>query len=541
MQFNVKTVLLASLILLNIFFCSIMLYAADFQFQRVAKAAPDECYNGFGASYLDAAHCPEKGLPKRNHAYPWSLAKWKNSIWLGTGANIGWIYNTALYAIVFREPFTQETATYVVEGADSQYPGVPKTLRKFFGDWRPPQVWVYDIGTNTQTDITPADPLIDHTLGLRAAGICDGVVLLAGPTRFLLGLNLFAFDAETKAFLGSKHMPHYSSIRKFIVADTVLYTAVQDTHKGTGTVLRWTGTRQSPFHFTTVGKIDNLGANMVVHANRLFIGTWPPGPFTSAAGFISNNNTEAGIWMSPPIPQSGLTPSHVESWKKVWQVSDYEAEASIVASYGLGDLASFDGYLYWGTMHIPGNAYHYYFLRYYGEPDNATRAERNVTRATSIFRCSEFDNNRPAPHVELLYGRSQMPTYSPPSDNSPENWHMTDNNMGGSEPLFGLSGFDNIHNAYTWTMAVHNNTLFVGTYDKEDVFTINANGGDVWFFPETETAALALDTNGLGNQFNLGIRTMHSSEDGLFMGMVNVHNIHPEGGWELIKVTAANK
>src|SRR5690606_37670528 len=101
----------------------------------------------------------------------------------------------------------------VLEGGLSQYPGIPALLRPFLGDWRPPQVWIYDTVTGQQTNATPNDPLINETLGLRSVGVSNGLVILAGPGRLGVTVNMFAFDADASPpkYLGSRSFIRYSN------------------------------------------------------------------------------------------------------------------------------------------------------------------------------------------------------------------------------------------------------------------------------------------------------------------------------------------
>ena len=190
------------------------------------------------------------------------------------------------------------------------------------------------------------------TFGLRSAGNHDGVAILGGPQfgadTEITGINLFAFDADTGAFLDAINLPQYANIRKWLVVDDVLYTTVGNNGEG-GEVLRWTGDAQSPFQFEVVGQLDSEGAELALHDGRLFVFTWSK---TSEGEF--QNDEEAEIYMSPPLPQSGLTSADATNWTKVWTVSDYEPDPVTASVWLAGGIASFDGYLYWGTINFPG-------------------------------------------------------------------------------------------------------------------------------------------------------------------------------------------
>ena len=64
-------------------------------------------------------------------------------------------------------------------------------------------------------------------------------------------------------------------------------------------------------------------------------------------------------------------------------------------------------------------------------------------------------------------------------------------------------------------------------------------------FPSTSSKAQPINTRGLGNYLNYGIREMiPNGKRGLYLGMANPMNLRtdpndrvPEGGWELIEMT----
>jgi len=139
--------------------------------------------------------------------------------------------------------------------------------------------------------------------------------------------------------------------------------------------------------------------------------------------------------------------------------------------------------------------------------------------------------------------------------------------MGGAAPLYGSSGFGNFYNNYTWSMGVFKNELYVGTMDwsylLEDGIkplwqllglpegtTIplpNSDpGADLWRFRGSETAAEPINTTGVGNYLNYGIRTMVVNAENMYLGSANPMNLmtnladdKPEGGWELIQMVSS--
>ncbi|MDA2921584.1 hypothetical protein MYX76_19170, partial [Desulfobacterota bacterium AH_259_B03_O07] len=88
---------------------------------------------------------------------------------------------------------------------------------------------------------------------------------------------------------------------------------------------------------------------------------------------------------------------------------DYEPDLVIAFSYLVGDLTSFMGYLYWGTMHFPSSGFIIHEL--ISQPDlleagcgedpecsdRRDEAELNSNRSTSVFRGKNFDTT---PEIE---------------------------------------------------------------------------------------------------------------------------------------------
>jgi hypothetical protein len=69
-------------------------------------------------------------------------------------------------------------------------------------------------------------------------------------------------------------------------------------------------------------------------------------------------------------------------------------------------------------------------------------------------------------------------------------------------------------------------------------------GADLFVISGSDQPAAVWSNNGIGNWFSYGVRTMLASDDGLYLGMANASNLatdltdgHPEGGWELIRLT----
>ncbi len=520
----------------------------------LAKAVPDECFNGIGAPY-GSVPCTT-GVPKVNQAYVWGMTKAGNSVWFGTMANTHCLVLSLFHQ--FLEP--HQTPSWVCEFGESQLvtnptPPAP-ALPAGFGVFRPPKIYLYDTVAKTLVDKSPTSPAdaarLKQTLGIRAAGTHGGVVLLGGPS-LTGGLNLFAFRASDGAFLGSTNLAGYNNIRRFEVAQGHLYLGVGVTG-GTGAVLRWQGNESTPFDFVVVGTMNSEAAELVVHEGRLFASTWPTGGLETMS-----------LYMSPPIPDEGGLPQSNGLWTKIWEVKeDYEPDGLVASTYGGGAMASYDGYLYFGTMHVPFLA----ALRWvaeYGTPPDIGELLMGTHRSISIFRGFNFHN--PEPSFELVYGMSNLPVYTPPDGSNPGFWGMADN-LAGMSPIHGPSGFGNIFNNYTWSMAVFDGQLWVGTMDwsylaaegmnlfaqmlgVENPFSVSVLpgypsilGADLYYFPSSSSPAFPESIGGVGNSSNYGIRNMIADADALYIGTANPMNLltdpsdqKPQGGWELLKLT----
>jgi hypothetical protein len=543
----------------------------QYQFTKLAKAKPDECFNGVGQPYPVGPPCAT-GQPKVNQGYVWGLTQVGKMIWFGTGANVHCLVSGN--TLGYQKPVANKDWT--CEYGESQEVKNDPTIPTYIGDMRPPEVWTYDTVThksvNKSAEImakSPDDALrLAHTVGLRAAGAFGNVVLLGGPA---VGdtLNMFAFDATTKKYLSSFTFTDFSNIRTFLVADNALYLGVGTGHGGSagGGVLRWTGDTTNPFSFVQVATLPVQAADLTLFGDQIVATTWPSSKPSTA-------QLLAGLWISPNLSDGlpGLNPEDAGNWKQVWNSGQYDPDRVTAATYGGGGLAAFDGYVYWGTMHVPMKATIASANLYPPVDDAAAKTQaRNTQRAVSIWRGKDL--GLPTQKIELLYGESTLPSWDPTTSTwSQKSTHFT--------PLYGKSGFGNIFNNYTWRMTVVDNKLFVGTMDWSylvkgvlagsksapvnaaakkalsdpanfSASSIKANqfGGDLWMFPSDTTKAQAVNTSGLGNYLNYGIRNMiPNGSGGLYLGMANPMNLRtdpndaiPEGGWELLEMTKRTK
>lgn len=526
-------------------------FGAEPGITRLSKAPPEEFFAGIGKPYYLLGQQPPGtvGKPKVNQAYVWGMTQAGDSIWFGTAANpvslvVGGILGISV-------PFENEFQ--VNEFWRSQYPGINPLLKPFLGDWRPPRIYRYQTGSGVQ-DVTPNDPLLSNTIGLRSAGANDEIVLIAGPALIQLGINVFAFDAQTGAYLGSKTLLEFSDIRKWVTVDGVLYTGTLDTwtQTGSGSIVRWKGTRANPFQYEIVGKIDNEAATLVAHDGRLFALTWATvSSFWTRINGAKSTHLPA-IWMSPPLPEEGLTAGDQFRWKRVWTIDQYDPDPVLAPTVWMGAAESFDGHLVWGTIQIPGTG-GFALLDQFGVPKSSLFFAESFAksfRTTPVFRGKLVGNQFQS---EVLYGDATLPVYvsSGPGTGA---WVNQPNKIG--PPRLGPAGFGQPWNIYLWSMTVHDNKLYAGTFDWSFLLFGNAYvqgkpvpdglGADLVQFTSTSTAANAVSRTGLGNVVNNGIRTMVSCPEGLFCGtatsanlLANPNDTLPEGGWEFLRINPA--
>ncbi|GAA2505503.1 hypothetical protein [Winogradskya humida] len=539
-----------------------------YKFSLLAKAQPDECFAGIGQPYPAGPPCPAGSKPKVNQAYVWGLTQTGPTIWYGTGANVNCLVSGATLDYV--KPAANDN--YTCEYGQSQASAADDLIPDYIGDMRAPEVWAYDTRTrksvNKSGEIRAKSPddatRLAHTVGLRAAGSYGNVVLLGGPALENT-LNMFAFDATTQKYLGSTTFTNYGNIRTFLVAGGALYAGVGIGRNGStgGAVWRWTGSKTDPFAFQTVATLPVQAADLTLHAGTIVATSWPAEKPTTVQML-------AGLWVSPPLAdgQPGLNPEDAANWKSVWNVSQYEPDRVVSATYGGGGIASFGGYVYWGTMHVPMKSSTAHANKYPPTSDEQAKTQAVKTqRAISIWRGKNL--GLPNQKIELLYGEKTLPAWDPAT----ATWSDKSTNY---TPKYGKSGFGYLFNNYTWRMTVVDNRLFVGTMDwsylvkdlladagatahvnkdAREALADPANwhmpqvspatfGGDLFMFPNANSAAEPVDIRGQGNYLNYGIRNMiPNGKGGLYLGMANPMNLRtdktdtrPEGGWELVEM-----
>ena len=291
------------------------------------------------------------------------------------------------------------------------------------------------------------------------------------------------------------------------------------------------------------------GANIAAHEGRLYVTTWP--------SKVNSVVVPSGLIMGPVVPSTGALPASTTIWKTVWSAPQYEPDPVIAHVYAGGALASFDGYLYWGTMHVPYLSTVAAATEYKpATQDAALELVVASQRATAVFRGKNLDTSYPT--IQLLYGNAFLPQYQPTT----QTWKLVRNKMN-AIPRYGLSGLNNPFNNYTWSMTVWQNKLWLGTmnwayvlnetaplveqalgmspgsinFQTLGVGTVIPYGANLAYFSSANTPALMDDRKGVGNWLNYGIRNMLPVGNTLYLGTANPMNLATsgtfQGGWEL--------
>ncbi|WP_444913790.1 hypothetical protein [Microbulbifer sp. TRSA007] len=540
------------------------------RFDKLFKAPIDECFNGIGQPYPELVDgvC-SAGEPKRNSAQIWGMAESPKFLYWGTGANVPCTAQAAPDAVL--TPIFAPNQGWVCEFNQGILAQENPNLKNL-GDWRAPTAYRMDTCTLEVTEITPTyDPLLQDTLGFRSGGYADDVIFLAGPGGVQEGIAgegggnsiiMMAWQASTGQYLGSKRFPEYSNIRKFLNYKGVLYTGVrlQEDLGGSGQVLRWMGDLHDPFKFEAVGTMESTPANLTVHRGRIFSSTWP------------NVNTQtgevlaySGIVMSPRIPPGGFKPSDVEEWEEVWNITEYEPDLISARAYAGGDITSWQGKLYWGTINFPLGGFRSH-VQAYGETWDTPIGELGTIiathRATTVFsgdrftRKSKRDKGKKKPRVNVLYGYQSVQVWDPDSN------EFVDTQTLAGAPKLGRAGLGWPFNVYTWRLGVTGDNMYLGTLDVSKQFAAliesgtdpagelpaellmlleNAlsnpvtSGAKLYRFLSPNQRAIPATINGVGNSANFGFRTMINHPTFMWLGTANPFNLNPDGGWELYR------
>lgn len=526
----------------------------------VARAQPDECFLQIGYPNPEPP-CKGDYKPKVNQAYLWSGVRSGDHAYFGTGANIlclGSLYFGPLTGMV-----TDNVACEMAAGPAGRERGLVR-----LGDQRAPKIYRLDADTDKMEDVTPTDdPLLESTIGVRGAVSHQDVVIMGGPSLSpdgVVSLNLWAYEGSTGNLLGSTELPEYANMRRGLVVEDALYIAVRKAGGSLGSggaILRWTGHKADPFRFEVVADLASEPAYVTEHQGRIVAAGWPNWESGKSVG------EPAGVYLSPPVPQGGLTAKDAGAWQKIFSMDQYEPDPVVAQAAAFGDLISWRGKLYFSTMHLPGAQTVNAFAAYRRPESWLGRVNTylNAERATAIFEMTDVGGSEQK--VRLLYGEEKLPVY----DTDRKVWVKKPNKLG-QAPRFGASGFGNRFNYYSWRWTLFGDKLYMATFDAStaapdtlpgmaaQIFDLpplavglmqpfarrafqQHAGADIWRMDSPDQPAVPEDTSGAGNRYNYGVRVWVSFEDKgkLYGGTANPFNLRTgpvePGGWELILFT----
>jgi hypothetical protein len=541
--------------------------------ERLAKAAPDECFDGIGIDYppLNADGSCGSGQPKVNQSYVWGLAQAGlgvagfagDEIWFGTIANP---LCDGAAGVLTPQPVLH--TSWVCEYGQSMIARRPVApMPAVAGDWRPPRIYSYRLSTRQLTDRTPpGDSALKTVTGFRSAGTLGRMVFVAGPD-FRAQVVFAAYDAADGSYKGSCRASLLKNIRSWIVVNGVLYAGA-GRDPGDGVILRWRGTLEQPFAgaaspsdycgFEVVGTLPDLPAYLANYDGKRIAATvWSdshrenPGLARAAA-----NPYTAGLYLGPLLGADGAytAADAAARWIPLWTPLQYETDPVVAAVAGGGALAFWKGWLWFGTMHNTAGTYTAHtrctLPACYGQPANTDEQLAllmTVSRAATLWRARLGDDGRP--QVELLYGETELPALVPGTrsfEMRPTGW----------TPRHGPSGAGNPFLTYAWSASAGDNDLLFGFYDYRYVFDVNLGivpppvpasnpdprrgyGADLWRFSDPEQPAVPENVSGLGQFSNYGVRNMLrlNGNGDIIAGIANSLNLEPQGGWELLRLS----
>jgi len=432
-------------------------------------------------------------------------------------------------------------------------------------------------------------------IGARAprSAECNADVCIFFVVDPLNELNAIAYlyDAKTGHLIHERELDGWVDARASYNLEGRLFFGIT-TAAGWGAVVEWTGELEDGkyLQFTVVGDFENQAggaANIAYHRGRFYVSTWNNLLQMGAASIFNPDYRAFKVMMSPQIQKHAGSPvknapsikhsSVPTSWEEIFDYCDYDTTLNCFSAAG-GAIEVFNDQIYFGSMHLfvadipvalgictalfgkdpmtPAPYGDYFPQTTTGEmyldycdgagnfPFNPLLVSLAAIRATSLFRFHSTDVLDGAfenfdvlygTYLHIVAGQGIMPT--------------------GVAPLYGISGFNNLFNAYTWTMAVYNGELFIGTFDWSMPFNnIISNilpvfiefgtpgfdliriGGDGRQNVEYEALA------GHDNEYAYGVRNLlagkdPSGKDVLFLGTANPFTTNPNGGWELFCLT----
>mmetsp|Transcript_5681 Transcript_5681/g.9342 ORF Transcript_5681/g.9342 Transcript_5681/m.9342 type:complete len:712 (+) Transcript_5681:77-2212(+) len=394
-----------------------------------ANAEVDSCFCDYDHVYWSPCNQDQIDNDCKNRiseSYAWGMTRTADSVFWGTVANEQCLETSGNYESV--------SGIYCTDDTEQ--------------NWKIPSVYMYSVEFGTyrriSDDLVGTDySRLNSTVGLRAAGVSNGVVVLGGFSRSLTSVFLFAFNSDTGKFLASREFPDSNDIRKFTAdVNHDMYVGISRTD-GTGDIWRFTGSVQNPMAFELMTNIPGNPAEISFYNEKLLVGTWS----TSTTLQVFDTANTPFLMISPEpidempsyetrekyLEQSSRIKAATRSddgkgknqlcWEKIWGIEQYEPDPVVQYSYGISAYIQVGDWLYWGTVQYPKITVALLKELYPDNSINRTEALRNSNRPLSLFRGRYMDTNQP--EIELLYGEAFLPVYQ----NDSNTWVYQPNTM----------------------------------------------------------------------------------------------------------------
>lgn len=564
--------------------------AHEYNFERVLQAPIDESYFGPGDSrnvydpYSDEHPLPG-GIAKRNGGYAWGTTVYKDKVWYGAFMNgwcSVWLFPAGLPPL---NDSNQAIHNYQSDRNACNVTDNEKT----------PVIQIFDSKTQQVKPYRSDNPVFNEEIkqvaAIRSAGTWNNVVFIAGlltnenaggdmspDNYFWKGIRIFAFDGDTEEYLGSTLLDDLNEIRRMKILEHPdgsqgLYVAASS-RAGDSYILRWTGNEDDLFSKKSNNKypgfdivIDNSKEGLIGEfelnksengEHRIVATTWSSWPVVNRSG---------GLLVSSSMPKTGFSASKPGQIKPIMLLEDFDPDSFMAPTWGAGALSLYKGYAYWGTMTI-GTAYVRAYFDHSESMKNTPEARdslvrANYARAGHVFRTdlSQLGKVKDLAEVktEMLYGNEFFPVYN----ESKGAWGIEKNSMG-LKPKHGPAGFGYGTNNYTWVSTVHDDKLFLSTFDysggledyvensehqpPEHDYLIHSAyrvakeqggyipGGDLVVFEDADSPAKIITRSGLDNPDNNGFRNFLVVEGELYIGTSSESNIGENAGYMWYKL-----
>ncbi|MEZ4767678.1 MAG: hypothetical protein R2844_04555 [Caldilineales bacterium] len=442
----------------------------------IVLMAPLDVLAGYPPDADDFVSMAPQGFGDRQNSWPWSMQWWNGYLYVGT--NRAWhCAETASFHNLF-----PGSVTYPPDDPDMECPEDPEDIPA------QAEIWRWSPGTNAWQRVyqSPNDVLLasgkytSRDIGFRGMTVYT-------ETNGTEALYVTGVAAKFINFEGARDLPPPRILR---TTDGLNWEAVPQTP----------GTGLGDFPWASL-------RNPFVDKGRLY----------AIGGFAQGS----GVLLESSDPAAGDDSYGVVS---AW---------GMLASAG----APFNNQLYVSTQSLSG----YKIYR----TDNSGSAPYSYTQVINNGGYLSRPNNEVLSMMEyngrLYAGGNGVVFRGTPAEliriNPDDTWDVVvgdprDTPDGWKYPLSGFtSGFGNDYNGHMWRLESYEDNLFVGTFDSSTVYKDDPvlepilrdlMGFDLWRSPDG-TEFYSITTQGFGDKFNFGVRSMEATPAGLFVGAANYY------------------